>query len=91
MISDFPFVIVWIWFLFWLIPLILSLSKLSCISFNTIYVGVSSCIFDFAAFIGIIKGWFRGLVDDDDDDKVEENFEEKVDFEVSPKSLCFYV
>ena len=29
-IYDFPFVIVWIWFLFWLIPLILSLSNLIC-------------------------------------------------------------
>ena len=77
---------VWIWFLFWLIPLILSLSKLSCISFSIVYVGVSSCIFDFVAFIGIIKGWFRGLADDDDDDKVWENFEEKVDIVVSSKT-----
>ena len=79
MIYDFPVVIVWIWFLFWLITLILSLSNLSCISFNIVYVGVASCIFDFAAFIGIIKGWSKDLADDDDD-KVGENFEEKVDF-----------
>ena len=86
MISDFPFVIVWIWFLFWLIPLILSLSNLSCISFNLVSIGVASCIFDFAAFIGIIKGWSKDLADDDDD-KVGENFEEKIDFDVSPTSL----
>ena len=55
LIYDFPFVIVWIWFLFLLIPLILSLSNLSCISFNIVFVGVASCIFDFAAFIRIIK------------------------------------
>ena len=90
--SDFLFVMVWILFLFWLIPLILSLSNLSCISFSIVYVGVSSCIFDFVAFIGIIKGCSEDLAeyddDDDDDDKVEEKFEEKVDFgidfDVSP-------
>ena len=81
-IYDFPFVIVWIWFLFWLISLILSLSNLSCISFNIVCVGVASCIFDFATFIGIIKGCFKDWADDDDD-KVEE----KIDFDVSPTSL----
>ena len=85
LIYDFPFVIVWIWFLFWLIPLILSLSNLSCISFNLVSIGVASCIFDFAAFIGIIKGCSKVLTDDDDDDKVEKKFEEKFDFDdVSP-------
>ena len=78
MISYFSFFIVWIWFLVWLIPLILSLSNISCISFSIVYVGVSSCIFDFVAFIGIIKGCSEDLAeyddDDDDDDKVEENF-----------------
>ena len=57
-------------------PLILSLSNLSCISFNIVYIGVTSCIFDFAAFIGIIKGWSRDFAEyDDDDDKVEEKIE----------------
>ena len=40
-------------------------------------------MFDFAEFVGIMKGWSRDLAeydDDDDDDKVEENVEEKVDF-----------
>ena len=74
---------VWIWFLVWLIPLILSLSNLICISFNIISVGVANWIFDFAAFIGIIKGWSKHLEDDDDeddddDDKVEETFEENL-------------
>ena len=70
--------------MFWLIPLILSLSNLSCISFNLVSIGVASCIFDFAAFIGIIKGWSKDLAKyDDDDDKVGENFEEKVYFDVS--------
>ena len=49
--------------------------------FNIVSIGVASCIFDFAAFIEIIKGWSKGLADDD---KVGENFEEKVDFDVSP-------
>ena len=75
---DLFFVIVWIWFLFWLIPLILSLPNISCISFSIVYVGVASCMFDFATFIGIIKGWSKDLVEyDDDDDKIEEN----VDFD----------
>ena len=70
-------------------PLILSWSNLSYISFNIIFVGGASCIFDFLAFIGLIKSWFRDLAKyDDDDDKVEEKFEEKVDFgidfDVSP-------
>ena len=81
-IFYFSFVIVWIWFLFWLIPLILSLSNLSCISFSIVYVGVSSCIFDFVAFIGIIKGCSKDLANDND--KVGENFEENFDFDVSP-------
>ena len=68
LISDFLFVMVWIWFLVWLIPLILSLSNLICISFNIISVGVANWIFDFAAFIGIIKGWSKHLEDDDDED-----------------------
>ena len=72
-ISDFPFVIVWIWFL---IPLILSLSNLICISFNIVSVGVDNWIFDFAAFIGIIKGCSKDVEDDDDDDKVEEIFKD---------------
>ena len=63
--------------------LILSLSNLSCISFNIVSVGVANWIFDFAAFIGIMKGWSRDLEDDDEDDKVEEIFEEKFDFDVS--------
>ena len=61
----------------------MSLSNLICISFNIVSVVVANCIFDFAAFIGIMKGWSRDLEeedDDDDDDKVEENF----DFDVSP-------
>ena len=63
-------------------PWILSLSNLYCISFNIVFVGVASCIFDFAAFIGIIKGWSKDLAEyDDDDDKVEEKFEEKVSFD----------
>ena len=37
----------------------------------------------FAAFIGIIKSWSRGLAKYDDDDKVGENFEENFDFDVS--------
>ena len=79
---DLSFVIVWIWFLFWLMPLILSWSNLSYISFNIIFVGGASCIFDFLAFIGLIKSWFRDLAKyDDDDDKVEEKFEEKVSFD----------
>ena len=42
-------------------------------------------MFDFVAFIRIIKGWSRGLAEyDDDNDKVWDNFEEKVDFDVSP-------
>ena len=61
-----------------------SLSNLSCISFNIVSIGVESCMFDFAKFVGIMKGWSRDLAeyddDDDDDDKVEENVEEKVDF-----------
>ena len=74
-ISDFPFVIVWIWFL---IPLILSLSNQICISFNIVSVGVTNWIFDFATFIGIIKCCSKDLVEyDDDDDKIEEN----VDFD----------
>ena len=64
-------------------PLILSLSNLSCISFNIVSVGVASCIFDFATFIRIIKGCSKDLADDDDDDKVGENCEEKFDFDVS--------
>ena len=84
MIYDFPFVIVWIWFLFLLIPLILSLSNLSCISFNIVSIGVASCIFDFAAFIGIIKGWSRGLADYDDDDDDDDKVGEKFDFDVFP-------
>ena len=63
-------------------PWILSLSNLYCISFNIVFVGVASCIFDFTAFIGIIKGWSKDLAEyDDDDDKVEEKFEEKVSFD----------
>ena len=63
-------------------PWILSLSNLYCISFNIVFVGVASCIFDFAAFIGIIKGWSKDLTEyDDDDDKVKEKFEEKVSFD----------
>ena len=72
----FLFIIVWIWFLFWVIPLILSLSNVNCISFNIVSIGVASCIFDFAVFIGIIIGWSKDLAeyDDDDDDKVGEKF-----------------
>ena len=77
---------VWIWFLFWLIPLILSLSNLNFISFNIVSIGVASYMFDFAAFIGLIKSWSRGLTEYDDDDKVWENFEEKVDIVVSSKT-----
>ena len=45
-------------------------------------------MFDFAAFIRIIKGWSRGLTEyDDDNDKVWDTFEEKVDFDVSPISF----
>ena len=48
--------------------------------FKIVFVGVPSCMFDFAAFIWIIKGWYKDLAEyDDDDDKVEE----KVDFDVS--------
>ena len=61
----------------------MSLYNLSCISFNIVSIGVASCIFDFVAFIGIIKGWPRDLAEDDDDDRVVEKFEEKVDFDVS--------
>ena len=78
---DFPFIIVWIWFLFWLMSLILSLSNLSYISFNIVSIGVASCIFDFAVFIGIIKGWSKDLAeydDDGDDDKVEESLKKKL-------------
>ena len=61
----------------------MSLSNLICIYFNIISVGVANWIFDFAVFIGIIKGWSKHLEDDDDDDdKVEETFEEKFDFDV---------
>ena len=79
---------VWIWFLVWLIPLILSLSNLICISFNIISVGVANWIFDFAEKnIGIIKGWSKHLEgdvdeDDDNDDKVEDTFEENCNFDV---------
>ena len=53
--------------------------------FKIVFVGVPSCMFDFAAFIWIIKGWSKDLAEyDDDDDKVGENFEEKIDFDVSP-------
>ena len=81
LIYDFPVVIVWIWFLFWLIPLIPSLSNLSCISFNIVSIGVANWIFDFVAFLGIIKDCSKVLTDNDDDDKVEEKFEEKFDFD----------
>ena len=61
-----------------------SLSNLSYVSFNVVYVGVESCIFYFAAFLGIMKDWFKNIVKyDDDDDKVEEKVEEKVDFDIS--------
>ena len=80
-IYDFSFVIVWIWFL---IPLILSLSNLICIYFNIVFVGVDNWILDFAIFIRIIKGCSKDL-DDDDDDKVEEIFEDfDVNVSVSP-------
>ena len=50
--------------------------------FKIVFVGVPSCMFDFAAFIWIIKGWSKDLAEyDDDDDKVEEKFEEKVSFD----------
>ena len=62
--------------------LMVSLYNLSCIYFTIIYVGITSCMFDFAAFIGIIKGWSRDLAEDNDD-KVEK-LEGKVDFNVSP-------
>ena len=42
---------------------------------------MANWIFDFAAFIGIIKGWSEHL-EDDDDDKVEETFEENCNFDV---------
>ena len=60
--------------------LILSLSNLSYISFNIVSIGVASCIFDFAVFIGIIKGWSKDLAefDADDDDKVEESLKKKL-------------
>ena len=57
--------------------------NLICISFNIVSVGVTNWIFDFAAFIGIIKGYSKDLEDDDDDDKVGEKLEGKVDFDVS--------
>ena len=62
-----------------------SLSNLSCISFNIIFVGVESCIFYFEAFIGIMKGWSRDLAKyDDDENKVEEEkFKIFNDFDVS--------
>ena len=59
----------------------MSLSNLICISFNIVSVGVDNWIFDFAAFMGIIKGCSRDLEeDDDDDDKVDEIFE---DFDIN--------
>ena len=59
----------------------LNLFNLSCISFNIVFVGVESCIFYLAAFMGIIKGCSRDLEEDDDDnDKVDEIFE---DFDVN--------
>ena len=63
--------------------LILSLSNLNCISFNIVSVGVPSYIFDFATFIGTIKCCSKDLAEYDDDDKVRENFEEKIAFDVS--------
>ena len=38
-----------------------SLSNLSCISFNIVSVGVDSCMFDFEALIGIMKGSSKDL------------------------------
>ena len=77
-------VIIWIWLLFWLISLILSLSNLCCVSFNTVSIGVESCKFDFAVFIGVMKGWFGDFAeydhDDGGDDKVEEKVEENIIF-----------
>ena len=70
LVPDLSFVMVWIWFIFWLIPLILSLSNLSCISVNIVSVGVESCIFNFAAFLGIMKYWSKNFAKYDDDDKV---------------------
>ena len=66
-----------------------SLSNLSCISFNIIFVGVESCIFYFEAFIRIMKGWSRDLAKyDDDENKVEEeNFKIFNDFDVSSSLL----
>ena len=59
--------------------------NLICISFNIVSVGVTNWIFDFATFIGIIKGCSKDLEDDDDDDKVEEIFEDfNVNVSVSP-------
>ena len=64
-----------------------SLSNLSYVSFNVVYVGVESCIFYFAAFIEIMKGCSRDLENDDDDDddddndKVAEKVEENVYFD----------
>ena len=48
--------------------------------FNIVSIGVASCIFDFAVFIGIIIGWSKDLAeyDDDDDDKVEESLKKKL-------------
>ena len=55
----------------------MSLSNLICISFNIVSVGVDNWIFDFAAFMGIIKGCSKDL---EDDDKVDEIFE---DFDIN--------
>ena len=83
-IPGLSFVIIWIWFLFWLISLILSLSNLCCIFFNTVVIGVESCKFDFAVFIGVMKGWFGDFAeydhDDGGDDKVEKKVEENIIF-----------
>ena len=38
-------------------------------------------MFDFAAFIGIIKGWSKDLVEYDDDDDDDDKIEENVDFD----------
>ena len=63
----------------------MSLSHLICISFNIVSIGVANWIFDFTAFIGIIKGCSKDLEDDDDDDKVEEIFEDfDVNVSISP-------
>ena len=70
LVPDLSFVMVWIWFIFWLIPLILSLSNLSCISVNIVSVGVESCIFYFVAFLRIMKDWSKNFAKYDDDDKV---------------------